>query len=348
MKEGQIINIEKEQGKKYFDLIEGTQIKWQEQDHLIKVFLRVRPRSIGAILAIDSTKIDRSFWEFLNEQRRLKSLYDGDTMRLRTKEQLRIAERVFVDANHVPEEMVIINTNTDSLTIQYRQRECGFYNYDKYVAPPDRIHQIISFRKPVDMNPYGIDITPVTNKQFHKFIKKTGYHPVNDRNFLKHWIDGKPPRGKEDHPVVYIALEDARAFAKWAGKRLPTEEEWQFAAQGPHESLWPWGDKFDPVKCNEGKFGATTPVKAFEEGRSILGCFDMCGNTWEWTESERSDGHTRYCIIKGGSYYEAKGSDWYTDGGPQPADFASKYILMHPGLDRCATIGFRCAVDVQY
>ena len=71
----------------------------------------------------------------------------------------------------------------------------------------------------------------------------------------------------------------------------------------------------------------------------------MCGNVWEWTESERSDGRTRFCIVRGGSFFKAEGSSWYADGGPQPCTFAAKFILMWPGLDRCATIGFRCAVD---
>jgi hypothetical protein len=72
----------------------------------------------------------------------------------------------------------------------------------------------------------------------------------------------------------------------------------------------------------------------------------MCGNVWEWTESERSDGRTRFAILRGGSYYRAEGSHWYMDGGPQAADFAAKTLLAWPGLDRCATIGFRCAVDL--
>jgi hypothetical protein len=66
---------------------------------------------------------------------------------------------------------------------------------------------------------------------------------------------------------------------------------------------------------------------------------------WEWTESVRDDGHTRFAIIRGGSYFKAEGSHWYMQGGPKPCNHHAKFILMWPGLDRCATIGFRCVVD---
>ena len=147
--------------------------------------------------------------------------------------------------------------------------------------------------------------------------------------------------------MVYVDLDDARAYAAWAGKRLPTEEEWQYAAQGGDGREYPWGNELRAGRCNRGETGGTTPVKAFPAGRSPCGCYDMCGNVWQWTESERSDGRTRFCIIRGGSYFTAKGSNWYVDGGPRPANFATKFLLMWPGLDRCATIGFRCVVDLE-
>ncbi|MHC4178039.1 MAG: formylglycine-generating enzyme family protein, partial [Planctomycetota bacterium] len=220
------------------------------------------------------------------------------------------------------------------MQVKFTARECG-----PYQTPLDRA---------VKLKPYAIDEVPVTNAQFAQFLHEAKYRPQQAENFRKDWIDDKPPTGKEDHPVVYVDLDDARAYAAWAGKRLPTEEQWQYAAGGPKGLAYPWGNRFDPARCNHGQSGnTTTPVRAFPDGRSPLGAYDMCGNTWEWTESQRSDGRTRFCVIKGGSFFKAKGSRWYTDGGPQPTQLAAKFLMMWPGLDRCGTIGFRCAADMK-
>jgi formylglycine-generating enzyme required for sulfatase activity len=151
------------------------------------------------------------------------------------------------------------------------------------------------------------------------------------------------PANLADHPVVYVDLDDARAYAAWCGKRLPTEPEWQAAAQGNDGREWPWGGAFDPAKCNPG--GATLPVRALPEGRSPAGCHQMSGNVWEWTESVRDDGHTRFCMLRGGSWFRAEGSGWYVPGGPQPCTSHAKFLLLWPGLDRCSTVGFRCVKD---
>jgi hypothetical protein len=200
---------------------------------------------------------------------------------------------------------------------------------------------------------FWIDKYEVTNAAYLEFLEAARYVPTDLTHFLRHWSrsagqEQEPwtwslPPGKARHPVVWVDLDDARAYARWAGKRLPREVEWQRSA-GP--TVWPWGDRFDPSQCNSGS-ADTTPVDQFPGGASSFGPWDMAGNVWEWTESERDDGHTRYAIIRGGSYLKVEGSKWYNASGAQPNDCHEKILLMYPGLDRCSTVGFRCVKDVE-
>lgn len=225
-----------------------------------------------------------------------------------------------------------------------------------------QLHAVAVERRVVPLRSFALDETPVTNAQFAEFLAATGYRPRHGEHFLALWQDGKPPLEKLDHPVVYVDMDDARAYATWAHKRLPTEEEWQFAAQGNDGRIYPWGNSLIPGTHNDGSTGDTTPVMAFPAGRSPFGVYDMAGNIWEWTDSERSDGRTRSCSLRGGSYYrthgsqvwaedagrwlKARDSDWYAPQGPQRCDFSTSLILMWAGTDRRATIGFRCAADL--
>ena len=199
----------------------------------------------------------------------------------------------------------------------------------------------------VNVPAFFMDVYEVTNQQYADFVRATGHKPPADPRGLKYniWKNGTYPIELADHPVVYVDLDDARAYARWAGKRLPAEPEWHLAAQGGDERVWPWGSVFDPARCNT-TGDRTLPVRSCPEGRSPYGCYHMAGNVWEWTESCRDDGHTRFVIIRGGSYFDARGSIWYVRGGPRPCTHHAKFILMYPGLDRCATIGFRCVVDI--
>jgi formylglycine-generating enzyme required for sulfatase activity len=127
--------------------------------------------------------------------------------------------------------------------------------------------------------------TPVTNAQYAAFVQATD-HPAP-----AHWTDGGPPEDKVDHPVVQVTWYDAAAFGRWlsehTGKayRLPSEAEWEKAARGPDGRLYPWGDEWDPARCNakESGIGDTTPVMAFPGGASPYGVLGMAGNVFEWT-----------------------------------------------------------------
>lgn len=347
--EGTLLCVPHIEGQVCFDLIAGREVTGKQAGQTA-LDGRIGPRGVGAFLAGSREAVRADLAAFLANQAAIHRRADWSMAASSIQETLRPVRPTLPYAAHdLPEGMVAIPAASVRMKTQYRNRECGFYQVpgQEPAAEPSRdLHKVVRFEREVRLTPYAIDLTPVTNAQYADFLRRSGYKPLNGENFLKHWDNGRAPAGLEDHPVVYVDLDDARAYARWAGKRLATEEEWQYAAQGRDGLAYPWGNAWEDGRCNDGRTGGTTVVTAFPEGRSPFGCYDMCGNTWEWTESERNDSRTRFCVVKGGSYFKAKGSDWYADGGPQRCDFAAKFLLMWPGLDRCATIGFRCAIDL--
>ncbi len=192
---------------------------------------------------------------------------------------------------------------------------------------------------------FYMDVYPVTNADFKKFLDATGYEPKHPKNFLNHWHDDEIPEGRENHPVVWINLADARAYADWTQKRLPTEMEWQWAAQGESAQKWPWGVVMDSTRCNC-THPATTPVDSHPEGASPFGIQDLVGNVWQLTGDIYKNASYTYNIIRGGSYYKPTSSWWYVKGGPQPLDETQMLLHTGPGLNRNATVGFRLVKDV--
>jgi formylglycine-generating enzyme required for sulfatase activity len=134
---------------------------------------------------------------------------------------------------------------------------------------------------------YSMAKTPVTNAQYAAFLEAT------DHERPEHWKGRKPPKGKEDHPVVNVSWYDAVAYCNWltevTGKsyRLPSEAEWEKGARGTEGWIYPWGNEWDPERCNsrEGGPGDTTPVGTYPQGASPYGLLDMAGNVWEWCHS---------------------------------------------------------------
>jgi len=172
---------------------------------------------------------------------------------------------------------------------------------------------------------FWIDKTPVTNVEYARFVADTGHMPP------KHWKGKTPPEELLDHPVTWVSWHDAVAYAEWARKRLPTEEEWEKAARGSDGREYPWGDRFDPSRCNTKESGIrnTTPVGQYSpQGDSPYGCVDMAGNVWEWTASDFDKSNK---VLRGGSW------DNY------PGDALCAHRGRYPPLNWYIRVGFRCA-----
>jgi formylglycine-generating enzyme required for sulfatase activity len=199
----------------------------------------------------------------------------------------------------------------------------------------------------MEVQSFFIDKYPVTNRQFKSFLDASGYRPVDSHNFLKDWKNGTYPPGWDKKPVTWVSLEDARAYAKWAGKRLPHEWEWQYAAQGLDGRTYPWGSNWSESCAPRQEHGhdlrPPTDVDAFPCGASPFGVLDMTGNVWQWTD-EFQDEHTRAAVLRGGGYYRPDGSRWYFPSAYR-LDEHGKYLLMAPSKDRAGTLGFRCVRD---
>ncbi len=209
---------------------------------------------------------------------------------------------------------------------------------------PRRFHEHV-----MQVKSFFIDKYPVTDAQFKKFLDSTQYHPKDDLNFLRDWKNGSYPIGWDNKPVTWVSQEDARAYASWAGKRLPHEWEWQYAAQGTDGRAYPWGNEWDdaavPVPDKTRTMRGPDAVDGHPKGASPFGVMDMVGNVWQWTE-EFVDEHTRAGILRGGSYYQPQGSIWYFPQAYKLNEHG-KLLLMSPSMDRSGGVGFRCVVDAQ-
>jgi formylglycine-generating enzyme required for sulfatase activity/tRNA A-37 threonylcarbamoyl transferase component Bud32 len=144
-------------------------------------------------------------------------------------------------------------------------------------------------RRAVYLDGFYLARHPVTNRQFAAFLQTTGYRPVDAEagRFLAHWRGGQCPTALLDHPVVFVSWLDATAYCRWAGRRLPSEAEWEKAARGAQGRRYPWGREEPSERlANFGRSvgGATQAIGQHPEGASPYGCEDMAGNVWEWCE----------------------------------------------------------------
>jgi iron(II)-dependent oxidoreductase len=140
---------------------------------------------------------------------------------------------------------------------------------------------------------YYIDRYPVTNFQYRRFIQETGHR--------KPALLDDDTWGGSMQPAVFVGWEDARAYARWAGKSLPTEGQWEKAGRGTDGRWWAWGDEFKLGCSNSKEYGLqkTSEIGIFDEGVSPFGCYDMCGNVWEMCEGQWIE---NYPPMRGGCF----------------------------------------------
>ncbi len=190
-------------------------------------------------------------------------------------------------------------------------------------------------RRQVIVGNFFLDRREVTNQQYKAYVDAAG------SRWPKNWTDGRFPPGLEHYPVMGVSYAEAESFCKWAGKRLPTEEEWEVAASGGQPQRYPWGEEFIEGYAVTKEKGVTGPtmVGAHPDGKSAYGVLDMIGNVAEWTSSttpDTQDPERTVHIAKGGCFFH----------GVASCAIASRFTDV-TGTLQLVGYGFRCVIDAS-
>jgi formylglycine-generating enzyme required for sulfatase activity len=345
---GRQIAIPYTAGLRFFDLYHGTELKPEIEGSNAILSFDLEGSGYGALLATSgepSTQIKALMRRMGTMTVKPLSDYSHDREIL---DQALVPIAPTTPAATAPDGMIKIPGGSFVFRVQGTEIEGGASDMVDVQYPwevsPRRFHE-----HEMTVAAFYIDKYPVTNAQFKSFLDATHYAPKDAINFLRDWKNGTYPAGWDNRPVTWVSLEDARAYAAWAGKRLPHEWEWQLAAQGTDGRAFPWGQYWTSANVPTPVTGRTMtgpdPVDAHAAGASPYGVMDMVGNVWQWTD-EYFDEHTRAAIVRGGEYYQPQGSIWYF-----PLAFSNyehgKLLLMAPGYDRSGGVGFRCVKDAQ-
>ncbi len=208
----------------------------------------------------------------------------------------------------------------------------------------------------VYLDAYYIDKYEVTNGRYAEFVQVTGHripeHPADTARSL--WKNGKVSKELVERPVVNVDWFDAEAYCRWAGKRLPTEAEWEKAARGTDQRRFPWGN-VEPthkhLNYNQRWIGERTlmPVGSYEAGKSPYGVYDMAGNVWEWVADWYDDHYYEKSPPRNpkgpenGTHKIHRSSGWYVE---TPLVRIFTRVKSDP-RNRNESTGFRCAIEAR-
>ncbi|MGO9270557.1 MAG: formylglycine-generating enzyme family protein [Terriglobia bacterium] len=345
---GRQITVPYATGTHFYDLWHGEELKPEVTGSAAALSFEIEGHGFGAVLATDQAATGNvpNLLAEMHELARtpLKSL--SHEWKVLPQQLVEIAPTT--PASSAPANMIKIPAadyefRTAGIMIE-GGNDLGVDVQYPWEGAPHRYHL-----HQIHVKSFYIDKYPVTNADFRKFLDATHYHPKDDHNFLRDWKSGSYPDGWANKPVTWVSLEDARAYAAWAGKRLPHEWEWQYAAQGTDGRIYPWGNEWDasavPTPEKRREMREPTSVDAFPKGASPFGVMDLVGNVWQWTD-EVVDEHTRNGILKGGNYYQPQGSLWYFPQAYKVNEHG-KYLLIAPSKDRSGTLGFRCVMEAE-
>jgi len=335
-------------GALYFDLWHGVELTPRKENDSSVIEFVLEPNGYGAVLETSTTD-DARLKKLLAAMKSLsvKPLTEYSSA-WKTLPQMLVPIAPSAKHAHNPPGMILIPAGdflfrVNGIEIEGMNDEGVDFQYP-WETSARRYHS-----QRLQIPAFYIDQNLVTNSEFKRFLDATGYHPPDSHNFLKDWKDGSFPEGWGNKPVTWVSLEDARAYAAWAGKRLPHEWEWQYAAQGADERVYPWGNEWSADAVPHSDKGRdilpASEVATHPKGASPLGVNDLVGNVWQWTDEFR-DEHTAAAALRGGSHYQPQGSRWYF---PQAYKLSQhgKYLLMAPSIDRSGAIGFRCVMDTS-
>ncbi len=383
---GRQMTVPYQNGTRYFDLYHGVELNEIVEGDKAVLEFAIEAHSYGAVLATPDTP-DAHIQELMAKMHAMtEKPLASYSHEWKPMTQSLVEIPPTEPSSVTPEGMIHIDAANFLFQVEGIEIEgsddVGVDVQYPWEDTPRRFHE-----RQMHIKPFYIDKYSVTNAEFKKFLDEFHYRPADNLNFLKDWKNGTYPEGWANKPVTWVSLEDARAYAKWAGKRLPHEWEWQYAAQGSDNRLYPWGNCDWFPLAPRAASASQTPAAEASRSSSVSGKTSACNRGADPKDAPApiadrgrvmlspSDGNAHPNGASPFGVMDMVGNVWqwtdeYVDehtraaivrGGSHYAPVGSiwyfpqayknnqhgKLLLMAPSYDRSGAIGFRCVKDVN-